>query len=361
MRLLFVTTGPDFAPSSYSKWTHQDALIKNLEKRNIECKRVVREVYLGNIIMRLPVLNTPKRRRFERLLDEFKPDAVVLDTPNDLGPVAASKKIPVMVYFWDIWLHREMARRDGMVYHSMHLAARIRMMNHCMKKAAVILAETDSIASAIKRHCSQSSVVAFPYSSIDTDFWRDSACGSSVVLRHPCVGLLQHAGEWSKTMEMLTLPEVVKALPHVMFYWAGDGRYRDRILEVMAGYDNFEWLGPLEDPDRVREYLASIDIYGLVSGIDMSPYSLKQAMSMERPVIATDTGGVSETMQDGVTGFLVGRGDHRGWIERITLLLDDTEKARDMGRLGRRFVRDNWDNRVATERFINIANDVMSR
>ncbi len=358
MRLLFVTTGPDFAPGLHSKWTLQGTLIKSLEKRGIECKRVIREEYLGNIIARLPVLNTSKKRRFERRLDELKPDAVVLDIPNDLGTAAASKKIPVLVYFWDIWSHLEMAREGRMVYRSMYFAARARIMNPCLKKAVAILAETDSIADTIREHYPQSSVVTFPYSSIDTDFWRDDGGEDVMALRHPCVGLLQHANAWFKAKEMLTLPKVVEALPHVTFYWAGDGRYRDRILGPLAGYDNFEWLGPLEDPARIRDYLSSIDIYGLASGIDMSPYSLKQAMSMEKPAIATDVGGVSETMRDGVTGFLVMRGDHRGWIERIMLLLGDAERARDMGKQGRRLVRGSWDNVVAAEKFVKIVKEI---
>ena len=36
-------------------------------------------------------------------------------------------------------------------------------------------------------------------------------------------------------------------------------------------YNNFKWLGPLQYPDKVREYLTEIDVYALVSGIDMSP------------------------------------------------------------------------------------------
>ncbi len=106
------------------------------------------------------------------------------------------------------------------------------------------------------------------------------------------------------------------------------------------------------------EYLSSIDVYSLVSGIDMWPYSLKQAMSMEKPAIATDASGVSETMRDGMTGLLVCLGDYRGWIEKITLLLGDAERARDMGRQGRRFVQDNCDSSVAADRLAAILGEI---
>ncbi len=355
MRLLFVATGQDSTPGSNSKWILQDKLIKNLEKRGIECRRVVRREYLGNVMARLPVLNTSKKRRFERLLDEFEPDAVVPDLPNELGPVAACKKIPVLVYFWDNWSYREMERKDRMVYRSIYHAVRARMMNPCLRRASVILAETDSIADTIRKHYPRSSVATFPYSSIDTDYWSgDGRNGRGMALKHPCVGLLQYANEWFKAKEMLVLRRVVKALPHVTFYCAGDGRYRDRVLEQLAGYDNFEWLGALEYPDRLREYLSSIDIYGLASAIEMSPYSLKMAMSIGVPAIATDSDYISATMLDGKTGFLVRQGDHVGWIERISQLLGDADGAQEMGRHGRRFVRDSWDNVVAAERLVGI-------
>ena len=344
-----------------SKLLPEREIIENLGEYSIAWKIVGTSQFLEKGVRRLPILNRTKKKKFERLLDEFNPDFVMLDSPSELGPIAAGKKIPVLVYFWDNWSYREM-ERDKMVYRSMYHAVRARVMNPCLKRASVILAETDSVADTIREHHPRSSVTTFPYSSIDTDYWSgDGRNGRGMALRHPCVGLLQHANEWFKAKEMLILPRVVEALPHVTFYWAGDGRYRDRILGPLAGYDNFEWLGALEYPDRVRDYLSSIDIYGLASAIEMSPYSLKQAMSMGVPAIVTDSDYISATMLDGKTGFLVRRGDHEGWIERILLLLGDVERAQEVGRQGRRFVRDSWDSRLAAEKLVAILKSVRSK
>ena len=127
-------------------------------------------------------------------------------------------------------------------------------------------------------------------------------------LKHPCVGFLQGSVIWEKTKEMLTLTKVIESMPEVTFYWAGDGPYRDIILTKLKKYDNFHWLGPLEYPGKVREFLSSIDIYGLASGIDMSPLTLLEAQLMEKPVIATKVGGIPELMLDNETGFLVNKG-----------------------------------------------------
>jgi len=359
MKLLLVVAGTHHLHGIRSKLIVKQLLVKNLEERGIECKMVDQKRYLGRRILKpFPILNASGRKRFERLLDGFGPDAVLMDSPYTLGPVVAARKVPLLVYFWDHWMNRRMAKKDGGIMDRMTQYVRARMMDPCLRSATVILAETGSISETIREHYPETRVETFPYSNVDSDYWRCQAGRSRAGLKHPCVGLLQHAELWSKTQEMSVLSGVIAGLPQVTFYWAGGGRYRDRILRQLSGLDNFEYLGALEYPDGVREYLASIDIYGMASGIEMSPYSLKQAMSMERPAIATDVGGVSETMQDKKTGFLVRRGDRQGWIEGISTLLNDTEKAQEMGRQGRRFVQDNWDSRVAADRLVRLLKEV---
>jgi len=358
MRLLLVIASYESSRKFTSKWTMTQTVVKNLEGRGIECKMVDHHMYLEKGLVKfLAPSMSKKKRSFERLLDEFEPDAVILDHPSRLGPVVAGRGIPLLVHFWDHWMHRKAAREDGLFFIAISMAVRARRMDSCLKAATTILAETDSISSTIRRHYPGCSVMTFPYSSIDTDGLKKGD-GGAMALKHPCVGLLQYADRWSKAREMLVLPRVMEALPHVTFYWAGDGRYRDRVLAALSGHDNFEWLGALEYPDKVMGYLSSIDIYGLASGNDMSPYSVKMAMSMEIPVIATDIGGVSETMRDERTGFIVKRGDYGGWVEKISLLLNDPKMAQDMGRSGRKFVQENWDINAEAEKLVGILEEI---
>jgi len=169
-------------------------------------------------------------------------------------------------------------------------------------------------------------------------------------LKHPCIGFLQGSVIWEKAKEMLTLTKVIESMPEVTFYWAGDGPYRDIILTKLKKYDNFHWLGPLEYPGKVREFLSSIDIYGLASGIDMSPLTLLEAQLMEKPVIASKVGGIPELMIDNKTGFLVNKGNSEEWKEKISILLNDRKKQLEMGENGREFVKENfsWD-KIAKE------------
>ena len=178
-----------------------------------------------------------------------------------------------------------------------------------------------------------------------------------MTLKHPCVGLLQGATIWGKTREMFILQKVLESMPDVMFYWVGDGPYTEKVLSVLKKYKNFKWLGALEYPDKVREYLSEIDVYALISGIDMSPLSLQEAQLMKKPVVATNVGGIPELMRDNKTGFLVEKGNAEELIEKLSLLINDEEKRVEMGNAGRKLVEDNFSGDIIAKKFIKIVKE----
>jgi len=96
-------------------------------------------------------------------------------------------------------------------------------------------------------------------------------------------------------------------------------------------FDNFKWLEPLQYPDKVRGYLTEIDVYALVSGIDMSPLTLKEVQLMKKPVVATNVGGILELIKNNETGFLVEKDDVNGWIEKLSFLINNEQKRKTMG------------------------------
>lgn len=68
-----------------------------------------------------------------------------------------------------------------------------------------------------------------------------------------------------------------------------------------------------------------------------------EAQAMMRPIIAAADGGLPETLQDGVTGWLVPTGDVTALAETLQAALDlPAEEREDMGRRGRRLVSDRF-------------------
>ena len=110
--------------------------------------------------------------------------------------------------------------------------------------------------------------------------------------------------------------------------------------------------GRLAIPDKVREYLSEIDVYALITGMDLAPLSLKEAQLMRKPVIATDVGGNSEMMINGKTGFLVEKGNDEQLIEKLRLLLENVDMTKKMGNEGRKFIEETFNWEVVTKLFI---------
>ena len=86
----------------------------------------------------------------------------------------------------------------------------------------------------------------------------------------------------------------------------------------------------------------------------MSPLTLQEAQLMEKPIIATDVGGIPELMKNNHTGYLVEKDNANDLIEKINLLLENTEKAKKMGHDGREFVIKNFSWQEITKRFIEL-------
>ena len=188
---------------------------------------------------------------------------------------------------------------------------------------------------------------------INSERWHHT---QKMELKHPCVGLVQDANWWGKTKELLVLEDVLQKMPDVNFYWAGDGQYRKQITERLEKYDNFKWLGRLEYPDKIREFLDTLDVYALITGMDLAPLTLKEAQLMGKPVIATDVGGDGEMMIDGKTGYLVKEGNSNDIIEKLSILLEDENLADNMGKEGIKFVKQEFNWELVTKRFLEIIN-----
>ena len=323
-----------------------------MERVGVQC-RVVRA---GDVVHRFPSSNVSSwfsnTRRFKRLAAEFKPDIVLSDVITNFALTAIRQDIPVFLYLrGDYWAETAEERRyvrKSIVKRAV-LDYRDKVANRCFEGAGMVLPITGYLEGVVRSRLPDKPTRVF-FSGVDPAEWSRVDANQ---LRHPCVGLLQRASIWSKAGEMLILERVIPRFPHVTFYWAGDGYYKDRIVERLGKFPNFVWLGKLQYPDKVREFLSEIDLYALVTGLDTLSRSLLEAQLMEKPVIATRVGGVGEAICD--PGYLVERGDAEGLCQKIDLLLNDGEAAAGLGRRGRKHVVENFSVRVKARDFAGVA------
>jgi glycosyltransferase involved in cell wall biosynthesis len=330
---------------SPSKLFHLNEFASVLGNYGVECK-VVLDTQIYDGFPSRKIRNWfQTRAKFNELIKQFKPDAIFIDRHRHFGVASTKTGLPLFVHIrGNHWKEIEMARQTlyntppkKFVLHKWE-----EMAEQCFQKSTLMLPICRYLEDIVRERYPTKNVSTL-YQGINPSHWYHA---EGMNLKHPCVGLLQSAVIFEKTKEMLMLEESLKALPHVTFYWVGDGPYRDYVLSRLQKFENFKWLGHLQYPDKVREYLSEIDIYALISGIDMSPLTLLEAQLMEKPVITTSVGGIPELMLDGKTGFLIKKGDSKALVEKISLLLNDDTKCKTMGQAGSNFVKSKfgWEN-----------------
>ena len=342
-----------------SKFFHLKEFGDALGQYGIEYNLVPELDYVSGFPDKRPVEWFRSPTKFFKLLEDFKPDIIFTDRPSHFASAVIKAKIPLFLHLrGHFWEETRWARETLYKTPKYRLALwwRTRLAEKCFERATKILPICKYLEKIVRNHYPHNSVEVL-YQGINHLHWYPVA---PMDLKHPCVGLLQDANIWGKTTEMLTLSKIMEKMPDVTFYWVGDGPYRDYVLPTLTKYENFKWLGKLSYPDEVRKYLMGIDVYALISGIDMSPLTLLEAQLMKKPVVATMVGGIPELLENKKTAFLVDKGDHNTILEKLSILINDGKEARRMGEAGRSFVKENFSWEIIAKKFVNILHNKIS-
>lgn len=121
--------------------------------------------------------------------------------------------------------------------------------------------------------------------------------------------------------------------------------YRDAINDLVDAFDlrdQVEFVHAEFGEMPALYNRADVVLYPTVAD---EPFGLVplEAMSSERPIVASRCGGIAETVVDGVTGYTTDPGDVDALAARVAKLLLDPGFARSMGAAGRRHVRARFD------------------
>ena len=354
MRILIVSgAGGGTSTKSVGKYFHLKEFGETLKKHNVEYRLVSESDYVVGFPTKQLKKYFTTRNKIKELIQDFKPDLVLIDRQGYFGLEILKMKIPLFVLLrGHYWSEIEYAKNTIYKNKIMQMIINLRrkIAEKVFAESTEILPICNYLKNIVKEHHPTQKSSVF-IEGVDSTKWYKT---KGMKLEHPCVGLLQDANWWRKTKEMLTLEKAIQSMPKVHFYWAGDGQYKDEILKVLDRFENFHWLGSLSYPEKVRDYLSELDIYAIITGMDTTPLSLKEAQLMENPVIATNVGGNSEIMIDGETGYLVEEGNSKEIITKITILVDNKELAIKMGRKGREFIQKEFSLDASVKNFLKI-------
>jgi glycosyltransferase involved in cell wall biosynthesis len=137
--------------------------------------------------------------------------------------------------------------------------------------------------------------------------------------------------------------------PDVRCIHVGGGELRDELAARFGAA--VEFRGTSFDVER---FLPSLDVFLLTSDREGCPNVLLEAMACGVPCVSTDAGGAPEVLRDGVSGFIVPRGDAGALVDRTLRLLGEPELRRAIGGAARHRVEERFSIRRMVEEFVDL-------
>lgn len=132
----------------------------------------------------------------------------------------------------------------------------------------------------------------------------------------------------------------------------GDGELAEELKSYVTQNnlnDCVVFTGNVKD---VRPYLAQSDLILVPSFAEGLPLVIFEAMSVSKPVIAFDTIGPAEAVEEGVTGFLIKPFDDEKFAEKIIELAKNREVLEKMGVQAKKTVENKFSLVVMTKNTI---------
>ena len=163
------------------------------------------------------------------------------------------------------------------------------------------------------------------------------------------------------------IPKVLEKHSNVRFVFGG-GWHEQEVRDEMEG-------GVAEHPDwpvTIIEKIYGEDKFNALRDSDVfvfptyyppegHPWAIIEAMAAGMPVISTDQGAITESVVDGVTGYIVEKRNADAVAEKICAMLEDPDRRRQMGRDSRKLYEEKLTEAQLVENFSDVFNAVLEK
>lgn len=164
---------------------------------------------------------------------------------------------------------------------------------------------------------------------------------------------------WEKGADVLVqaFAKVMSQISEARLLIVGDGPERDRLQRLIAELGllpSVSLLGQLSHPEMERHFTTAW--VQVIPSRWAEPFGLVAVDAMMRgtAVVASDSGGLTEIVQNCNTGFLVPPGNANALAEALLHLLQNRELAEQMGRVGRKRALAHFSEVTFVDKFISL-------
>lgn len=142
------------------------------------------------------------------------------------------------------------------------------------------------------------------------------------------------------------MKSVIRRHPDTYLVLSGSGSLKENLIETATTTslkDSVIFTGYV--PENLKSsYYRAADIFVLPSLSEAFPLTLLEAGAAGLPIIATDVGGISDILHDGINGYIAKTGDSEDLADKILSLLGDDELREEMGKKGQMLAKQySWE------------------
>jgi len=140
----------------------------------------------------------------------------------------------------------------------------------------------------------------------------------------------------------------------------GDGPERERAFQLARQLNVMDRTHFLGKQNMIEHYYSISDLLLFPSEYESFGVTALEAMSSKLPVVATEGSGLSEVVEDGVTGYLRPVGDVDALADACIKILSDPEMAHQMGERGRERATRCFQAHRVTESYMSLYHSVLN-
>jgi glycosyltransferase involved in cell wall biosynthesis len=277
------------------------------------------------------------RRSFKEILDRIRPDLLHAQAAPAYILSVLESRTPSVVTIHGIFRNELPVIKSRRSLRERLVAKTVtRLQDTCFKKIKNLIAITGEIEDLVREF--SPAVRTFRINNaIDDRFFS--------LPDHDATPRVLFVGWINKRKGVHVLIEafyrVIESLPEAKLRLIGqDDVDRDYAVSLRTKHKSLIASGSIQfcgsiSQERLYEEMSRCSLLCLPSLAESAPMVIAQAMAASKPVVATRVGGISEMIEDGVTGLLCDPGNSEQLAASLLTLLQNPALRREMGQRAR--------------------------
>jgi colanic acid/amylovoran biosynthesis glycosyltransferase len=275
-------------------------------------------------------------------------------------PLAKNLDVPLIVTF-----HGSDATATDLRHQKPHFGHRRYLKNKgsLQKRGALFLAVSDFIRKKLLQQGFPEDRVVLHYTGVNTNLFSPASTETTPTILFVGRMVKRKGAEFV----IKATAEVQRQMPGVNLVLIGDGPLRaDLERQARETLSMYQFLG-VQNHDEVRKWMNRASVFCApsvkVASGEEEAFGMvyAEAQAVAKPVVAFNSGGISEVVCNGTTGFLAAERDWQGLAGHLLLLLQHADLRKQFGSAGRARVLQHFDLAKRTRLLEEIYTSVSTR